>query len=104
MKTFSSLRIAASLAITVLVAYTLCTVVFAIFPNASLGFMNALFHGLDFGALQVSGSGFDFGGYVVAAAGMAAWAFLVGLVFAWVLRFNTGTTQRSPGGSGRWST
>jgi hypothetical protein len=89
MKELSGFRIAASLAITVVVAYALCALLFAFFPNASLGFMNALFHGLDFGALQASGRGFDVGGFAVAGAVMAAWAFLVGLLFAWVLRFNT---------------
>lgn len=88
MRALSPLRIAASLAITVLVAYTLCTLFFALFPNASLGFMNALFHGLDFGALQSTARGFDFGGFVVAGTVMAAWAFVAGLLFAWVLRFN----------------
>lgn len=70
-----------ALALTVVVAYTVCALVFVSFPGASMRFMNALFHGLDFGKLQItpgSFSLFDFG-IVVVIWGAAG--FVVGVLY-----------------------
>lgn len=72
----------AALAVTVVVAYAVCTVIFVLFPEAAASFMNALFHGLDFRKLQPAAGAFSLAGFGVAAAGMAVWAFAVGAIFA----------------------
>ena len=82
----SILRTAWVFAATVALAYSACAAVFAIWPGAAASFMNALFHGLDFGRLQTASTAFSFGGFLTALAGLTAWAFLFGAVFAWLSR------------------
>lgn len=77
-------RTGAALAVTVVLAYALCAAIFALFPDASATFMNALFHGLDFRKLQPAAGGFSFAGFGVAAVVMAVWAFVVGAIYAGV--------------------
>lgn len=73
-----------ALAVTVITAYAICALIFVLFPDASANFMNALFHGLDFRKLQPATGAFSLTGFGVAAAVMAAWAFVVGAIFAGV--------------------
>jgi hypothetical protein len=73
-----------ALAVTVVTAYAICALIFVSFPDASANFMNALFHGLDFRKLQPAAGAFSLAGFGVAAAVMAAWAFVVGAIFAGV--------------------
>lgn len=75
-------RSGAALALTVAIAYAICAVIFALFPDASASFMNALFHGLDFRKLQPAAGGFSLAAFGGAIAVMAAWGFLVGALFA----------------------
>ena len=77
-------RTGATLAVTVVLAYAICALIFVVFPDASVNFMNALFHGLDFRKLQQGPGGFSFAGFGVVAVAMAAWAFVVGAIFAGV--------------------
>ncbi|MGE5794001.1 MAG: DUF5676 family membrane protein [Bacteroidota bacterium] len=77
-------RTGAALAVTVVFAYALCATIFALLPDASVTFMNALFHGLDFRKLQAAAGGFSFAGFGVVAVVMAAWAFVVGAIYAGV--------------------
>jgi len=81
-----ALRTGIALALTVAVAYALCALVFQLWPQAALNFMNALFHGLDFGVLQRGAALFDFGSFLGALLGVAAWAFAVGTLFGWIAR------------------
>ena len=76
-------KVGGTLAITVAIGYSLCTIVFWLFPEASANFMNALFHGLDFTPLKRDGT-FTFTSFVFGLAVLAAWAFFTGAVFAWV--------------------
>jgi len=78
------LRTGTAFATTVVVGYTLCTLVFWIWPEAAMHFMNGLFHGLDFRKLQVGTSLFDFGSFASALVVMAAWAFGLGSLFGWL--------------------
>lgn len=71
-------RNALSFAVTVVVLYAACTALAVGFPQQFLGFMNALFHGMDFRPLQTS-LGFDWGGFCYAA----------GVLFLWALGFGT---------------
>jgi len=78
------LRTGTAFAATVAVAYALCTLVFWIWPEAAMHFMNALFHGLDFRKLQGGAALFDFGSFLSALVVMAAWAFGLGSLFGWL--------------------
>ena len=80
----NELRTGIAAAITVAAGYSACAVVFRIWPEAALQFMNGLFHGLDFRKLQVGSALFDFGSFAWAAAVLAAWAFGLGALFAWI--------------------
>lgn len=71
-----------ALAVTAAIAYAICALIFATFPDASANFMNALFHGLDFRKLQPAPGGFSLAGFGGAIAVMAAWGFVVGALFA----------------------
>ena len=79
-------RFGAALAATVAAGYALCTLLFWLQPEAAANFMSALFHGLDFHKLQSGPSLFSFGAFGYAAVILAAWAFMLGTVFAGVTR------------------
>ncbi len=78
------LRTGAALATTAGVGYVACAVVFYLFPDAAVNFMNALFHGLDFRKLQAGPTLFSFGPFLYALVVMTAWAFGLGAIFGWV--------------------
>ncbi len=70
-------------AVTVAVFYALCTLVWLAAPGPFLGFMNSLFHGMDFTSL-VTTTPFSWGGFVEAMLVMSIWAFLAGTFFGWL--------------------
>lgn len=76
-------RFGATLALTVVIGYAVCTVVWVAFADPAIAFLNALFHGLDFRRLA-TGGGFSIGGAIYAAGVLAVWAFLIGALFALV--------------------
>jgi len=78
------IRTAAALAGTVAVGYAACTLVFWLWPEAAAGFMNALFHGLDFRKLQSGPALFSFGSFAFALVAITAWAFGLGALFGWL--------------------
>lgn len=77
-------RTGAALAITIAIAYALCALVFVAFPDGSVAFLNALFHGLDFRKLQPGPGGFSLAGFGAAVIVMAVYGFLIGALWAWV--------------------
>lgn len=79
----AALRTGAALAVTVAVFYSLCTLVWLAAPGPFLGFMNSLFHGIDFTSLAHPG-GFAWGGFFEALLVMSLWAFLAGTFFGWL--------------------
>jgi uncharacterized protein DUF5676 len=79
-----ALRSGTAFAATVAVGYALCTLVFWIWPEAAVQWMNGLFHGLDFRKLQGGTALFDFGSFVTALVVMTAWAFGLGSLFGWL--------------------
>jgi len=81
MSTTVLMRTGGALAVTVGVGYTACTLVFWAWPEASMIFMNGLFHGLDFRKLQVRPKVFEFGSFLYALIGIVVWAFLLGVVY-----------------------
>lgn len=76
-------RFGAALALTVVIGYAVCTVVWVAFTDPAIGFLNALFHGLDFRRLA-TGGGFALTAALYAAVVLAVWAFLIGALFALV--------------------
>lgn len=70
-----------ALSTTVAVFYSLCTLVEVLWPAQFMGFMNALFHGMDFQPLQTAAA-HPWRDFLYALAVMALWAFAVGAFFA----------------------
>lgn len=77
------LRTGIAFAFTVAVFYALCTVAWAMAPEPFLGFMNNLFHGMDFSSLVKAGP-FSWPGFLMALSVLSLWALLAGGFFAWV--------------------
>ena len=73
-----------ALAITVGVFYALCALVWALAPGPFLGFMNNLFHGMDFSRL-VQSQPFAWPGFLAALLVLSIGALLAGTFFAWLL-------------------
>ena len=80
----SPLRTGFALAITVGVFYALCALVWALAPGPFLGFMNNLFHGMDFSSM-VQQRPFEWVGFLTALLVLSGWALLAGTFFAWLL-------------------
>ena len=78
------LRTGLALAITVGLFYALCALVWALAPDRFLGFMNNLFHGMDFSGM-VQPRPFAWPGFLLALLVLSAWALLAGTFFAWLL-------------------
>ena len=72
-----------ALAVTVGVFYALCALAWVLAPGPFLGFMNSLFHGMDFSAM-VQPRPFSWSGFVVALLLLSGWALLAGTFFAWL--------------------
>lgn len=72
----------ATFALTVMLFYALCAMVWYAFPEPFMRFMMALFHGIDFHALQ-SGKA-TLGGTVYADVVLGVWAFFAATFFAWL--------------------
>jgi hypothetical protein len=74
-----------ALAATVGIGYAVCTLLFWLWPEAAAGFMNALFHGLDFRKLQSGPALFNFSSFLWSLVVMMLWAYGMGTVFGLVL-------------------
>lgn len=74
-------RTGATLALTLAVSYTVCALLYALFPELGIEFLNALFHGLDFRRLgePVPFTPFLF---MVPLLVFVVWGFLVGALYA----------------------
>ena len=77
------LRTGIALAITVGVFYALCALVWALAPGPFLGFMNNLFHGMDFSSM-VQPRPFAWMGFLAALLVLSGWALLAGIFFGWL--------------------
>jgi ABC-type phosphate/phosphonate transport system permease subunit len=75
------LQTGVALSVTVAVFYSLCTLVEVLWPAQFMGFMNALFHGMDFRPLQTTEL-HPWRDYLYAMVVMALWAFAMGAFFA----------------------
>lgn len=84
MRTRQAWRFGVALAIAVGAGYAICTLVWLLLPAPSLAFLNALFHGMDFGRLLAEAA-FDVRRWLMALAVLSAWAFLWGTLLAFVV-------------------
>ncbi len=80
----SALRTGIALAITVGVFYALCALVWALAPGPFLGFLNNLFHGIDFSSM-VKPQPFAWAKFLTVLLVLSVWALLAGVLFAWLL-------------------
>jgi|GEM_PF-491529 len=74
-------RAGVTLALTVTITYTVCAVLYALFPEQGIAFLNALFHGIDFNKLGPP-LPFTFLMFVYPLFVFAVWGFLVGALYA----------------------
>ncbi len=72
-----------TLSFTVAIFYSLCTLIWVIWPDPFMGFMNALFHGLDFRKLQTT-EPYAWSSFFYSLIVMAVWGFAIGAYFAWL--------------------
>jgi hypothetical protein len=77
------LRTGIAFSVTVAVFYVLCTLVWLAAPGPFLGFMNSLFHGMDF-TLLLRSAPFALGSFIQALVVMAVWSLLAGTFFGWL--------------------
>jgi hypothetical protein len=78
-----ALRTGVAFAVTVALFYALCTVVWLVAQGPFLGFMNSVFHGMDFTPL-VKDVTFSWANFIEALLVMSVWAFLAGTFFEWL--------------------
>lgn len=72
-----------ALALTIAIGYTVCAAAYALWPEQGIGFLNALFHGLDFHRLAV-GTPFTLATFAGPLLVMSVWGFLMGTLFSWL--------------------
>lgn len=72
-----------ALSLTMAVSYFVCAVLYGLWPEQGVDFLNALFHGLDFHKL-ITPVPFTFAIFLYPLAVLMVWGFLVGTVFAWL--------------------
>lgn len=70
-----------ALSATVAVFYSFCALIEVLWPAQFMGFMNALFHGMDFRPLETAELN-PWRDYLYALVVMALWAFAAGAFFA----------------------
>jgi hypothetical protein len=68
-------------AITVVISYVLCTLFWLAFTEASLDFLNTLFHGMDFRKIYTPAA-FSLGDYITVLVVFTVWGYVVGAVYA----------------------
>jgi hypothetical protein len=75
-------------AITFAVLYSICALAFALFPDGTLAFLNAWFHGMDLGLLRPAGGEvWTVGDFLYGLLGVSVTAFVAGFLFALVSNF-----------------
>lgn len=90
------LRTGLALASTVAISYSLCGLLVAVAPGASLDFLNAFFHVVDFRSIAAP-AGFHLRPFAAALLVFVIWAFLVGALFAWLFnRMHAGGRSANP--------
>ena len=78
-------RTGLALALTVALSYSICTVLYEIWPGPGIDFLNDLFHGMDFRRLGTP-QPLTLGMFLRPLAVLSIWGFLVGSLFGWLWR------------------
>lgn len=76
-------RTGIALSLTLIVFYSLCTLIWVALPDQFMNFMNALFHGLDFRKLLVPGP-YAWSSFFYSLVVFAIWGLAIGTFFAWI--------------------
>jgi hypothetical protein len=64
-------------------SYFVCAILYGLWPEQGILFLNSLFHGLDFHKLATP-KPFTFAMFLYPLLVLMVWGFLVGTVFAWL--------------------
>lgn len=72
-----------SLSLTMAASYLVCAILYGLWPEQGINFLNALFHGLDFQRLATPVQ-FTLRMFLYPLAVLAVWGFVVGTLFAWL--------------------
>jgi hypothetical protein len=83
----------AVLSITVAVSYILCALFWYSFTGPSIEFLNAVFHGMDFRKIYVA-TPFAISSSLYVLAVLAAWAYVLGAIYAAVRNLLIGNSGR----------
>lgn len=83
MNTRTPWKTGVSLSLTMAISYTVCAILYGLWPQQGVDFLNALFHGLDFRRLA-SPLPFTPGVFIYPLVVLVVWGFVVGTVFAWL--------------------
>lgn len=83
MNTRTPWKTGVSLSLTMAISYTLCAILYGLWPQQGVDFLNALFHGLDFRRLA-SPLPFTPRIFIYPLVVLVVWGFVVGTVFAWL--------------------
>ena len=73
-------RTGTTLAVVAGINYLVCTLIWMIWREPSLDFLNALFHGLDFRGLETPSS-FSLSSFICAWLGLMIWFFVIGVIY-----------------------
>lgn len=87
-------KFGAVLSVTVSINYVLCAIFFFAFPQPSIDFLNALFHGMDFRRIYAAAP-FSLGSFVYVLVVLAVWSYVLGAIYALVRNWLRPSTGRS---------
>ena len=76
------LLVGSTRALTIAIMYTVCAAAWAIWHEAALDLLNALFHGLDFRRIQLPPQAYSSGMFFLPLAVMTGWGFVTGALYA----------------------
>ena len=82
-----------TLAATLAIAYTVCSIAYALAPERGVEFVNALSHGLDFRKLGTPAP-LTFLMFFYPLVVLSVWGFLVGALYAWLHKLLHGGANR----------
>lgn len=81
------LAVGITLAVTVAIGYTACAAAWAIWNEAALDFLNALFHGLDFRKIVLPRSDYGLWLFLYPLVVLSVWAFFIGALYSVINNF-----------------
>ncbi len=81
-----------ALALALAVLYAVCAAAFALWPQVTLDFFNAWFHGLNLAGLQGGARPFTLGLFFYGLAGLSASAFVTGALYTLFANWLNGGT------------